>query len=112
MTQPWDPRFQSILHQWWQEFNSWVDTELPLTEGTRNPMRDWLEQGDSDLLWYYPLDDWDFDELVERINTVIELPGMEAIGLVTALSVTARLNEDLLHELEIPGIWLVRVQKT
>ena len=112
LRQPWDQGFDSVLIDWWTGFNDVLPTELTLAQGSHQPLTDWVVQADLDCVWYYPLDDWDIEELVLRANTAIELPRFLAIGVNTALSVTAGLSDDLLHDVEIPGIWLIRVQKT
>ena len=111
MRQPWDQGFDPILADWWIRINREHPVNLPIRAGSAQPIRDWVGQRESDALWYYALDDRTEQEWREQLDLASLLETIDSVHVITALSITSQLSEDLLHEIEIPGIWLARVQK-
>lgn len=112
MTQPWDPGFDQVLSTWWIEINHYHVMPMDLEPGHANPLRDWARQREPDVLWYYALDDRDEPDWLSLFDVAQHLSSIEYCHVTTALYITSQIAPDLLHEIEIPGIWLVRVQKT
>lgn len=112
MLQSGDPGFQACLRTWWIEINDLVPMNLRIQRGGLDPVLDWMHQESSDQVWYYDHDAWGETDFESRLWLVSHLPEFLSVHVITALAVTAQISEDLLHELEIPGVWLVRVQKT
>ncbi len=75
-------------------------------------MLDWMHQDSPDVIWYYSLDDWEEADFRNRLWLARHSHLVDAVHVVTALYLTSMISEDILHDLEIPGVWLVRVQKT
>ena len=111
MPQPWDPGFDHIMSTWWIQLNAHQPLTVDLYPGT-HPMKDWSQQQDQDRVWFYPLDDYEEEDMKQFLALAPGLRGVDQVHVSTALYITSQLSERLLHELEIPGVWLVRVQKT
>jgi len=111
MPQPWEQGFDRILAHWWLRLNQRHPMNLPIHQGTHSPIRDWAGQADPDAVWFYGLDDREDEAWQEPLALARHLASIDSVHVTTALAITAQLDEDLLHELEIPGIWLARVQK-
>lgn len=112
MTQPWDPGFDWCIASWWISMNQCHPFNIRLAAGGRDPMLDWLHQTTEDVIWYYALDDWQEDDFLNRLWLAQHSGMINCVHVVTALYLTSMVSDDLLHDLEIPGVWLVRVQKT
>ena len=112
MRQSKDPDFLPVLRTWWIEINEWIPMNLALAEGTQDPAIDWMHQERSDQVWWYDHDRWQESDFESRLWLVSHLPEFMSVHVTTALYITSQISTDLLHDLEIPGVWLVRVQKT
>lgn len=111
MRQPWDPGFDEVIETWWTQLNDYQCLTVDLYPG-HIPLKDWAQQQDQDRLWFYPLDDWEEEDMRQFLVLAQGLPGVDQVHVSTALYITSQVSEDLLHDVEIPGVWLVRVQKT
>jgi len=112
MTQPWEQGFDQILATWWILINQRHPMNLPIHAGTHTPVRDWAAQAAGDCVWFYALDDREQEDWQDQLTLAQHLVSIDSVHVTTALAITAQLDLDLLHEVEIPGIWLCRVQKT
>lgn len=112
MTQPEQLDFYSILLTWYIEIQEKLQYPIKLARGSNVPISDWRDQSAQDQLWYYALDNYDEDHWHSLFWLAKQTKSIESVHVTTALYITAQLDEDLLHELEIPGVWIVRVQKT
>jgi hypothetical protein len=112
MIQPSEPGFDAVLGVWWQNLNNRQWLTVDLVPGNRNPISDWCAQDEDELVWYYAMEDFTAEELEAMVDFAVLMRRIDSIQLTTALYITAQVDEDLLNELEIPGIWLVRVQRT
>ena len=110
MLQPWDYRFDQVLVAWWQRINQEQLLTTELEMGTQ-PMKDWRYQQDQDVTYYYALDDWTFDELCAWAQARTMLLPYCQVQIITALEFTVNLDVDITHDMEIPGVWLVRIVK-
>ena len=112
MTQPWDQGFDWTMASWWVAMNESHPFNIKLAAGGADPMLDWMHQTTEDVIWYYGLDDWEEDDFRNRLWLAQHTGDIDAVHVVTALYLTAMISDDILHDHEIPGVWLVRVQKT
>lgn len=111
MTQPWEQDFDHIMATWWILINRELPMNLPIHPGTHNPLRDWVGQTESDAVWFYGLDDREEEDWHDQLNLASHLETLDSVHVTTALYITSQISEDLLHDIEIPGVWLCRVQK-
>lgn len=112
MTQPEQLDFYSILLTWYIEIQEHLQYPIKLARGSNVPITDWMQQVETDQLWYYALDNYDEETWQSLFWLAKQDESIESVHVTTALYITAQLDEDLLHELEIPGVWIARVQKT
>lgn len=112
MTQPEQLDFYSILLNWYIEIQEHLQYPIKLARGSSIPISDWMQQSESDQLWYYALDGHTEHQWHDLFWLAKQDRSIDSVHVTTALYITAQLDEDLLHELEIPGVWIVRVQKT
>lgn len=111
MTQPWEPGFDPIMAQWYRRVWARTDCLPGVRRGSGQPMRDWLAQDQPEQIWFYGLDDRTHEEWQEYRDRCHLVPGVRDMGWTTALAMTQALAADLLHELEIPGVWMVWVRR-
>lgn len=111
MTQPWEQNFDHIMATWWILINQQHPMNLPIHAGTHNPIRDWVGQPESDAVWFYGLDDREEEDWRSQLKLASHLETLDSVHVTTALYITSQISEDLLHDIEIPGVWLCRVQK-
>jgi hypothetical protein len=112
MTTPGKQDFDWVMASWWIAINESHPFNIRLAQGGRDPMLDWMHQTSEDVVWYYSLDAWQEDDFRNRLWLAQHSGLVDSVHVVTALYLTSMISEDILHDLEIPGVWLVRVQKT
>jgi hypothetical protein len=112
MTLPGEQHFDWIMASWWIAMNECHPFNIRLHSGGQDPLLDWMHQDSPDVLWYYSLDAWQEDDFRNRLWLAQRTGDIESVHVVTALYLTSMVDEDMLHDYEIPGVWLVRVQKT
>ncbi len=112
LTQPWEQGFDHIMARWWILINQRCPMSMSIRPGTHNPVQDWARQTQQDCVWFYGLDDREEEDWRDQLNLATHLETIDSVHVTTALYITAQLDEDLLNDCEIPGVWLARVQKT
>ena len=112
MLQPRDPGFDPVIMDWWLEINARLAMPMDLFSGSSRPLQDWASQPEADAVWYYALDLFEEDEFHKFLTLAQHMQSIDSVHVVTALYITSQLSDDLLHDIQIPGVWLVRVQKT
>jgi hypothetical protein len=76
------------------------------------PISDWVNQTDPDAVYYYSLDLFDHEDLQQYLDLAELAHGIDSVLITTALDLTCRLDPDLTNDMEIPGVWIARCQKT
>ena len=112
MTTPGEQAFDWVMASWWIAMNQHHEFNIQLHAGGQDPMLDWMHQSSEDVIWYYGLDQWQEADFHNRLWLARHSHMVDSVHVVTALYLTAMISDDILHDLEIPGVWLVRVQKT
>jgi len=104
--------FTRVLLHWWQTLNSAQYLTVDLYPGTALPISDWVNQTEQDQAYYYSLDLFDHEDLRQYLELAEITRGIDSVLITTALDLTCRLDPELTHDMEIPGIWIARCQKT
>ena len=112
MTTPGQKHFDWVMASWWIAMNESHPFDIRLHAGGQDPMLDWMHQTAPDAIWYYSLDAWEEDDFRNRLWLAQHSGMIDSVHVVTALYLTSMVSDDILHDMEIPGVWLVRVQKT
>ena len=112
MTTPGEQAFDWVMASWWTAMNESHPFNIQLHSGGQDPMLDWMHQTSEDVIWYYSLRLWQEDDFCNRLWLARHSGLVDSVHVVTALYLTSMVAEDILHDFEIPGVWLVRVQKT
>ena len=112
MKTPGDRGFTRVLLHWWQTLNHAQYLTVDLYPGTALPISDWVNQTEQDQAYYYGLDLFDQQEMREFMELAELARGIDSVLITTALDLTCRLDPDLTHAMEIPGVWIARCQKT
>ena len=111
MIQPGTQTFDWILAHWWIIINRSHVMPMRIARGGADPMLDWIHQSPRDLCWFYSLDQWTESDFQNRMWLAQHMPEFDSIHILTALSLTCGIDPELTHDMEIPGVWICRVQK-
>ena len=112
MTTPGQAQFDWVMASWWVELNHAHEFDIPLHAGGADPMLDWIHQTEPDVIWYYAMDLWQEADFGNRLWLAQHRPEFVSVHVTSALYLTSMISEDILHDQEIPGVWMCRVQKT
>ena len=103
-----DPEFQSVLVQWWLRISRSGAAVYDLESGTLDPVGDWLTTGPQRQIYAYPAEIWHFDTLVELAQEFEGRSGRSCV-IASALQITVIINPDILHDIEIPQLYLAYI---
>lgn len=112
MLVPGERGFTRCLRHWWVTLNQAQYLTVELYPGSGVPISDWVNQTDPDAVYYYSLDLHDHEDLQQYLDLAELAHGIHSVQITTALDLTCRLDPDLTHAMEIPGVWIARCQKT
>lgn len=108
MIQPDDPRFHSAMTQWWLRICRTGPAVYDLEPGTLDPVSDWQSTGPERRIYAYPTELWELETLLILAEEFEQQSGRPTT-IASALQITHIINPDIIHEQEIPGLYLVYI---
>lgn len=111
MRTPGTQDFINVLDIWQLTIQEITELVLDLRLGTQEPLKDWHMSQPGEHVYYYSLNDYTIDDFEPWCQAYSFLNPRGHIQVITALQLTTTIDTDITHDIEIPGVWLVRVVK-
>jgi len=108
MIQPDDPKFHLVMTAWWLRICRSGPAVYDLEPGTLDPVNDWQSTGPERCVYAYPSSIWDLATLQALAEEFEQHTGRSCV-IASALQITAFINTDILHDQEIPGLYLAYI---